>query len=142
MRVQSRKCYVSFKKFIKEDDCDIHECSLWLFSIYESIEYNRQHFMWRFYHHKPITQLTLSWIKRRQYIIQLNSLTPPRIPQYKLILKVGSPTLKSTKTVQRYKTQSSHFKKTFYRMYHINWQQNWWECFYTKNSHAPSELPF
>ena len=24
-------------------------------------------------HHKPITQLTQSWIERRQYIIQLNS---------------------------------------------------------------------
>ena len=34
-------------------------------------------------------------------------------------------TLKSTKTVQRYKTQSCHFKKLFYRMDHINWQQSW-----------------
>ena len=33
--------------------------------------------------------------------------------------------LKSIKTVQRYQTQSCHFKKLFDRMYHINWQQNW-----------------
>ena len=44
-------------------------------------------------HHKPITQLTQSWIERRQYIIQLNSLTPPGILQHKLILKVGSPVI-------------------------------------------------
>ena len=60
----------------------------------------------------------------------LNSLTPPGILQHKLILKVGSPiilqkTLISTKTVQRYKTQSCHFKKRSDRMHHINWQQNW-----------------
>ena len=60
-------------------------------------------------HHKPMTQLTQSWIERRQYIIQLNSLMPPGIPQHKLILKVGShitKTLISTKTVQWYRTQS------------------------------------
>ena len=38
-------------------------------------------------HHKLITQLTQSWIERRQYIIQQNSLTPLGIPQHKLILK-------------------------------------------------------
>ena len=31
-------------------------------------------------------------------------------------------TLISTKTVQRYKTQSCHFKKNSDRIYHINWQ--------------------
>ena len=42
-------------------------------------------------HHKPITQLIQSWIETRQYIIQLNFLTPLGIPQHKLIFKVGSP---------------------------------------------------
>ena len=36
-----------------------------------------------------------------------------------------SKTLKSIKTVQRYETQSCHFKNLLDRMYHNNLQQNW-----------------
>ena len=96
-------------------------------------------------HHKPITQLTQSWIERSNWILEFfdasqNSATQinikSRFPYY--IKK----TLISTNTVQRYRTQSWHFKKLFDRMHHINWQQNWWDCVYTKNSHDTFRIAF
>ena len=44
-------------------------------------------------HHKPITQLTQSWKEEAVHYPTefLNSLTPPGIPQHKLILKVIFP---------------------------------------------------
>ena len=94
-----------------------------------------------------ITQLTQSWIERRQYIIQLNfEFFDSRNSAAQINIKSRFPyyitkKFKSTKTVQRYKTQRSQFKNIFIACTILTGNGTGETVFIPRNPMIPSELP-